>query len=64
MEINREQFEKLTQQGQQEQKARTQKQADTKSKWEKLQRKYRVPEEPSQFPLVQYKPPEGFEPDF
>jgi hypothetical protein len=52
MEINREQFEKLTQQGQQEQKTRNQKDAETKAKWEKLQRKYRVEEVPSQFPLV------------
>jgi len=32
-----------------------------KNKWEALHSKHGIKEEPSQFPLVQYKPPEGFE---
>jgi hypothetical protein len=59
MEINREQFEKHTQSGQQEAKQKRAKQSDLKTKWDVLHKKTGVKEEPSQFPLIQYKPPEG-----
>ena len=61
MEINRDSFERHTQTGQQESKQKKQRQQDLKSKWEALHSKHGIKEEPSQFPLVQYKPPEGFE---
>lgn len=61
MEINRDQFEKITSQAQQEAKAKKAKQQDIKQKWDALHRKYKVEEVPSKFPLVQYQPPEGFE---
>ena len=61
MELNREQFEKLTAQAQQEQRTLSAQQLERDSKWERLHSKYRVPVTPSQFPLIQYKPPVGFE---
>ena len=60
MEMNRDQFEKLTVQAQQEQRQRQQRQKDNQSKWDQLNRKHRVEQKPSIFPLVLYKPPEGY----
>ena len=61
MEMNRDQFEKLTMQATQEQKQRQQKQKENESKWDRLNTHLRITAKPSQFPLIQYKPPEGFE---
>lgn len=47
MEINRDQFEKITAQGQQEAKVKKAKQQEMKSKWDMLHRKYKVEETPS-----------------
>ena len=58
MEMNRDQFEKLTVTAQQEQKQKLSKQWDNSSKWDQLNRRLGVQAKPSQFPLVQYKPPE------
>lgn len=60
MEMNRDQFEKLTVQAQQEQRQKAQKLKDNQAKWDALNRKHKVEAKPSIFPLVLYKPPEGF----
>jgi len=52
MEINKDQFEKLTTAGQQEARQKKARQVELKSKWDALHRKFNVKEEPSQFPLV------------
>jgi len=52
MEISKDQFEKLTAAGSQEAKQRKARQAEMKSKWDALHRKFNVKETPSQFPLV------------
>ena len=52
MEINKDQFEKLTTAGQQEARQKKTRQVELKSKWDALYRKFNVKEEPSQFPLV------------
>ena len=61
MEMNRDQFEKLTVAAQQEQKQKANRQKENAVKWEVLNRRLGVDEPKSQFPLIQYKPPEGFE---
>ena len=61
MEMSREQFEKLTVAAQHDQKQKALKQKEQAQKWEMLNRRAGVEETKSQFPLVQYKPPEGFE---
>ena len=60
MEMNRDQFEKLTVQAQQEQRLKQQKLKDNQAKWDALNRKHKVEAKPSIFPLVLYKPPEGY----
>lgn len=54
MEMSRDQFEKLTVAAQQEQKQKANRMKENASKWEALNRKLRIEETPSQFPLVQY----------
>ena len=54
MEMSRDQFEKLTVAAQQEQKQKASRMKENASKWEALNRKLRIEETPSQFPLVQY----------
>ena len=61
MDMNREQFDKLTKAAQQEEKQRKAKQRENANKWELLNRRLGVEEPQPQFPLVQYRPPEGFE---
>ena len=61
MEMNRDQFEKLTVAAQQEQKQKVNKQKENASKWELLNRRLGVDEPKPYFPLIQYKPPEDFE---
>ena len=61
MEINRDQFEKLTVAAQQEQKQKANKVKENASKWDLLNRRLGIEAAASQFPLIQYKPPEGFE---
>ena len=46
---------------QQDQKQKQTKQQDNTAKWDMINKKLGVEEAESQFPLVQYKPPEGFE---
>ena len=57
MELNKAKFEQLSNNGTNEEKQKKTKQADMKSKWDALYRKHKMEEPPSQFPLVQYKPP-------
>ena len=65
MEIDREKYEKITQQAQAEKKQKTAKQKDIESKWEMLNTRNRIPPQPPIFPLVQWKPPKGLkESDF
>jgi len=52
MELNRDQFDKLTSQSQQEAKLKKQRQNELKSKWEILSRRTGVAETQSKFPLV------------
>jgi serine/threonine-protein phosphatase 2A regulatory subunit B' len=60
MELNKAKFEQLSSSGTNEEKQRKQKQADSKAKWDALCRKHKIEEPVSQFPLVQYKPPEDW----
>lgn len=60
MEMNRDQFEKLTVQAQGEQRQKAQRHKEIQSKWDMLNRKHRIEPSPPIFPLTFYKPPEGF----
>lgn len=61
MEFNRDQFEKITVQAQQEARSKATRQKESENKWAKLNKKLNVAEEPPLFPLIQFKPPAGFE---
>jgi len=52
MEVNRDLFEKITVQAQQEARTKVTRSKEVESKWAKLNKKLNVPEEPPLFPLV------------
>ena len=61
MEIDRDKYERITQQAQQDKKNRETKMKENENKWDLLNKRYRIAPQAPIFPLVQWKPPEGFE---
>ena len=60
MDLNQEQFERLSTSNQADKKSQKSRHEELQSKWEILHKKHKVDEPVSQFPLVQFKPPADF----